>query len=102
MAPSPWGKMPGIRPRLGLVIGLAAVGAVAALSALFAPAAQPISGRADVADGDTLRIGDVRIRLTGLDAPELDQTCTDALGASWGCGRDARGFVAGIVADWMP
>lgn len=98
MAPSPWGKIPGVRPRLGLVIGLAAVGTVAALSALFAPAAQPISGRADVVDGDTLRIGDVRIRLTGLDAPELGQTCTDVLGASWSCGQEARGFVVGVVA----
>ena len=29
-------------------------------------------GRAEVIDGDTLRIGDVKVRLNGLDAPEMD------------------------------
>ena len=28
-----------------------------------------------VTDGDTIRIGDVRIRFSGIDAPELKQTC---------------------------
>ena len=35
----------------------------------------PLSGRAEAVDGDTLRLGATRIRLIGLDAPELDQTC---------------------------
>ena len=28
-----------------------------------------------IIDGDTIRIGDERIRFSGIDAPELDQTC---------------------------
>ena len=32
-----------------------------------------------------------RIRLVGLDAPELAQTCTDANGANWDCGGQAQG-----------
>lgn len=31
-----------------------------------------ISGRCYVVDGDTIRIGDVSLRLAGIDAPELD------------------------------
>jgi endonuclease YncB( thermonuclease family) len=49
----------------------------------------PISGTAFVADGDTLTITGVRIRLIDIDAPELDQSCTDAQGHDWPCGRQA-------------
>ena len=33
------------------------------------------SGRAFIVDGDTLRINGITIRLAGVDAPELSQTC---------------------------
>jgi len=49
----------------------------------------PIIGRARVIDGDSLEIGGTRIRLEGIDAPELEQTCTDSKGWSWPCGRAA-------------
>lgn len=49
----------------------------------------PVSGNAFVADGDTLTISGTRIRLIDIDAPELDQTCTDAQGRDWPCGRQA-------------
>lgn len=39
-----------------------------------------------VVDGDTVILGTVRIRLFGIDAPELSQSCSDIQGASWGCG----------------
>lgn len=52
--------------------------------------AETVAGRARVSDGDTLRLGDDRIRLHGIDAPELDQTCT-AGGRAWACGAWARG-----------
>jgi endonuclease YncB( thermonuclease family) len=50
-------------------------------------------------DGDTLAAGDERLRLVGLDAPELDQRCGDGQGAGWACGREARHFLAGLVRD---
>ena len=34
-----------------------------------------------VADGDTIELGGQRIRLQGIDAPELHQECRDAVGA---------------------
>jgi endonuclease YncB( thermonuclease family) len=51
---------------------------------------RPLIGIARVADGDSLVIRGMRIRLTGIDAPELNQPCTDAKGQSWQCGRAAQ------------
>ena len=45
-----------------------------ALATLTAHAAE-LRGRADVLDGDSLRIGRQEIRLHGIDAPEYRQTC---------------------------
>lgn len=42
-----------------------------------------------VVDGDSLRIGDREIRLSGIDAPELRQACRESDGTSWPCGREA-------------
>ncbi|MCX7309419.1 MAG: thermonuclease family protein, partial [Afipia sp.] len=50
----------------------------------------PIVGNAFVVDGDTLSIAGIRIRLLDIDAPELDQTCTDNMGRDWPCGRQAH------------
>lgn len=49
----------------------------------------PVIGIASVADGDTLTISGSRIRLVDIDAPELDQSCTDSQGRDWPCGRQA-------------
>lgn len=54
------------------------------------PAAEPIAGSAVVVDGDTLDVAGVRIRLEGIDAPEMSQSCTAADGAVWACGRTAQ------------
>lgn len=61
------------------------------------PTKADVAGPACVEDGDTLVIdgkrrhaacrGGVRVYLHGIDAPELEQTCTDARGAEWHCGR---------------
>lgn len=45
------------------------------------------SGTARVIDGDTLALGAVKIRLHGIDAPEMAQICTDMHGAEWTCGE---------------
>lgn len=69
----------------------AALGIYAVLpDAPFDLGGQPLVGPVErVADGDTIEISGQRIRLTGLDAPEWDQTCTKADGSSWPCGRAA-------------
>lgn len=48
-----------------------------------------LSGVARVIDGDTLDLDGTRIRLFGIDAPEHNQTCSDARGKKWDCGSFA-------------
>jgi endonuclease YncB( thermonuclease family) len=59
----------------------------------------PVTGYARVVDGDSIEVAGVRIRLDGIDAPELDQPCTDADGRTWSCGKTAadelRRFIKG-------
>lgn len=62
-----------------------------AIERLMRPPEAPVTGRAMVADGDTLTIAGTRIRLVDIDAPELEQGCHDAGGREWPCGRQASG-----------
>src|SRR5262245_58219305 len=48
-----------------------------------------LAGTAHVIDGDTIAIGDARIRLEGIDAPESGQTCKRKWFGSWACGAAA-------------
>jgi endonuclease YncB( thermonuclease family) len=48
--------------------------------------AQGFGGPVRVVDGDTLDMGGTRVRLFGIDAPELGQNCTNPDGAAWDCG----------------
>lgn len=57
---------------------------------------EPLAGFARAIDGDSLRIGGAEIRLKGVDAPELAQTCARS-GGSYRCGEDAREALAGLV-----
>lgn len=52
--------------------------------------AGPVIGTARVIDGDTLVVGTVTVRLHGIDAPEMGQTCRDAEGVGTDCGAVAR------------
>jgi endonuclease YncB( thermonuclease family) len=58
-------------------------------AALFAVplAAQDFSGQMRFSDADTLRVGSVKVRVFGIDAPEMAQTCQHADGTDWACGR---------------
>lgn len=46
--------------------------------------------RLEVVDGDTIKQGKVRIRLYGIDSPELKQQCEDKKGKKWNCGQVAK------------
>ena len=61
-----------------------------------------LSGRVNitkVSDGDSLRSGDLRIRLFGIDAPELKQQCADQNGVLWDCGVAAQHQLIAIIRE---
>lgn len=50
-------------------------------------------GLVRVIDADTWDVGGDRVRLFGIDAPEIDQPCQDARGETWECGKWASAQV---------
>lgn len=50
-----------------------------------------------VVDGDTIHASGHKIRLLGIDAPELKQSCQTQDGAEWPCGKMARDLVVGML-----
>lgn len=70
-------------------------------ASLFLPlqAATYFSGKpSSIYDADTLTVAAKKIRLHGLDAPELKQTCLDAAGAVYACGARLERCLAWIGA----
>tara|TARA_R110000868_G_scaffold80390_20_gene228468 strand:- start:3652 stop:4188 length:537 start_codon:yes stop_codon:yes gene_type:complete len=57
---------------------------------------EPLSSAVRVVDGDSLAVGRQRLRLLGIDAPELEQTCLRA-GKAVPCGRLARDHLAQLI-----
>ncbi|MEQ9571373.1 MAG: thermonuclease family protein, partial [Nitratireductor sp.] len=55
-------------------------------------------GLASVGDGDSLTLAGRRIRLVGIDAPELQQSCRRD-GADYACGRTARETLRALVGQ---
>lgn len=51
-----------------------------------------------VVDGDTIHLEGQKIRLLGIDAPEMKQTCLGRNGLAWACGLRARDMLAGMLA----
>ena len=55
-----------------------------------------ISGEAKVIDGDTIRIKNNKIRLYGIDAPELNQFCKNE-NKLWACGKESKNLLNKII-----
>ena len=62
-----------------------------------ADAGQALTGGLRAVDGDSLARGDERLRLMGIDAPELDQTCRRGP-EIWRCGEAAKRALAELMA----
>ncbi len=56
-----------------------------------------ITGKPRVIDGDTIEIADERIRLHGIDAPEMKQTCRTSKGREQKCGVLAKQALERLV-----
>jgi endonuclease YncB( thermonuclease family) len=56
------------------------------------------AGTARIIDGDTLALGKIKIRLHGIDAPEIAQTCSDMHGAIWTCGQWSKAALERLAA----
>jgi len=68
-------------------------------AALPWPSSMPperLSGRARVIDGDTIAFGSERLRLHGIDAPEISQLC-ERDGHDYRCGEEARDALIRIL-----
>lgn len=66
--------------------------------ALFFSAKADAAG-AVVQDGDSLIIGERRIRLDGIDAPEFTQTCFDGQNKEYDCGKKSLHYLENLIAN---
>lgn len=89
---------------LGRFIAILIVLIAAALFARYCGFEQDVhfkvADRVAAIDGDTLRSGDIEVRLYGIDAPELDQTCSLEGGRSWACGREAQNRLKSLIGRY--
>ena len=85
--------------RGNLVLALIGIAAALYVVSLFRPQYEEtnLKGPARVIDGDTNEIAGRRIRIFGIDAPEVDQTCERGGGGTWYCGAEATRLL--LVAD---
>ncbi len=83
-----------IAQALGKLIALALVVILALIIERYCSYKPPAFGpdaKISAIDGDSIRAGNGdEYRLFGVDAPELHQTCKEANGKSWLCGRAAK------------
>ena len=54
-------------------------------------------GKVLVTDGDTIKKGQLKIRLHGVDAPESDQTCKTAENKDYACGQKSTLFLKSLI-----
>lgn len=70
---------------------------VLAMSLSGLPVMADVTGPARVIDGDTFDIGHTRIRVFGIDAPEMGQPCVTQDGQRWDCGAWAKTALAALT-----
>jgi len=84
----------------GIALPLAVI-AVAALLSMAASATE-LNGKPRIIDGDSIVIGDKRIRLHGIDTPEAKQTCERRDGTKYRCGDMATFALAELIEEhWV-
>lgn len=80
------------------LVAAALIAAVAFAAAMFERfSAETITGNVRVVDGDSLAMGQRRLRLKGIDAPEIRQRCQRD-GFEYPCGTEAASYLRGLIA----
>ena len=88
-----------VRRLRDLVLGLAILAlSLLVVAKLENEQALRFSGPFSVIDGDTLGADGERLRIEGIDAPELAQVCQEADGSPYACGEDARRALGALVS----
>ena len=86
---------------LGKLIALVlVVVAVILIERYCVPKPEPFGPNAKIVtlDGDTIKASNgAEYRIFGIDAPELHQTCNEANGKSWMCGRAAKAKLTTLI-----
>ncbi len=82
---------------VGAALALQLISQEAHTSGASSRSATIISGPARVIDGDTLEIAGHKVRLEGIDAPEINQHCAGRSSRKWPAGRVA----AHALAQWV-
>ena len=59
---------------------------------------ETIKGKPIIIDGDTVNIGNNKIRLHGIDAPETKQKCTKN-NVEWNCGIQSTKFLEKLIGN---
>src|SRR6266536_4561230 len=85
--------------RRGTKLGLYAASWLVVTLIGSAASAADLSGPVRVIDGDTLDMGGTRIRLWGIDAPEMRQTCQGKNDQTYECGRDSAAVMRELTRD---
>lgn len=81
------------------MLAIVLLAGAAYVAARLDPPPPPVSGSARASDGDSFRMGDARVRLLGIDAPELAQNCDAANGGQWPCGRAGRDRMSQLLGS---
>jgi endonuclease YncB( thermonuclease family) len=92
----------GIWRKMGLALLLGGMVALAWVYGQWADsrAPVPVTGqKIQVMDGDSFAVGGRKLRLDGIDAPEYQQSCKDASGQDWPCGRTARAALEKLLTQ---
>lgn len=63
--------------------------------------AEKVQGKVYVVDGDTFHINGQKIRIWGIDAVELHQTCLKS-GQVYECGKSARLYLQSVIGRDVP
>lgn len=80
---------------IGVAVAILALTALV-VARIGGESGETIAGTARAADGDTLTLDRHRIRLVGMDTPEMMQTCRRD-GEDWRCGVAARSRLAELL-----